>query len=29
MRYQEEIMAWPKRTWFATERERGVSKGIF
>ena len=29
MRYQEEIMARPKRTWFATEREKAASKGVF
>jgi ATP-dependent RNA helicase DDX27 len=29
MRYQEEIMARPKRTWFATEREKAASKGAF
>jgi ATP-dependent RNA helicase DDX27 len=29
MKYQDEIMARPKRTWFATEREKVASKGIF
>jgi ATP-dependent RNA helicase DDX27 len=27
MRYQDEILARPKRTWFATEREKAVAKG--
>jgi ATP-dependent RNA helicase DDX27 len=28
MRYQDEIMARPKRTWFATEKEKAASKGL-
>ena len=28
MRYQDEILARPKRTWFATEREKAVAKGL-
>ena len=28
MKYQDEIMARPKRTWFATEREKAASKGM-
>jgi ATP-dependent RNA helicase DDX27 len=28
IKYQDEIMARPKRTWFATEREKASSKGI-
>jgi ATP-dependent RNA helicase DDX27 len=27
MKYQDEIMSRPKRTWFVTEREKAVSKG--
>jgi len=27
MRYQDEIMARPKRTWFATEKEKASAKG--
>ena len=28
MRYQDEILARPKRTWFATEREKAVAKRL-
>jgi ATP-dependent RNA helicase DDX27 len=28
MKYQDEIMARPKRTWFATEREKAAAKGM-
>lgn len=28
MRYQDEIMARPKRTWFASEREKAAAKGL-
>jgi ATP-dependent RNA helicase DDX27 len=27
MRYQDEIMARPRRTWFSTEQEKAVAKG--
>jgi len=27
MKYRDEIMARPKRTWFATEREKAIAKG--
>jgi ATP-dependent RNA helicase DDX27 len=27
MRYQDEIMARPKRTWFSTEKEKAIAKG--
>jgi ATP-dependent RNA helicase DDX27 len=29
MRYQDEIMARPKRTWFSTEREKAIAKGTY
>jgi ATP-dependent RNA helicase DDX27 len=29
MRYQDEIMARPKRTWFASEKEKAAAKGTF
>jgi ATP-dependent RNA helicase DDX27 len=28
VKYEDEIMARPKRTWFSTEREKAVAKGI-
>ena len=28
MKYQDEILARPKRTWFATEREKAIAKGL-
>lgn len=28
MKHQDEIMARPKRTWFATEKEKAIAKGV-
>lgn len=29
MKYQDEIMSRPKRTWFATEKEKAAAKGMY